>query len=80
MQIVQNGDTEGVAVFVPWDPQQVKVAVHIAGIKPKRKSSEAQLENLVLGLRFRFKGRAGTEGLYRPKNERSSVRRYRRPR
>jgi hypothetical protein len=41
-QVVQNGDTEGAALFDPQNPTQVKVVVQAVVAQRKRRLSEAQ--------------------------------------
>jgi hypothetical protein len=42
LQIRQDGDTEGIAVFNPEDRNQARVAIKFAGVKPKRQISPEQ--------------------------------------
>jgi len=49
----QDGDTEGIATFNPLDPEAVRLALKIAGIKTRRIASPAQLQ----ALRKAFKAR-----------------------
>jgi len=46
MQIRQNGDFEGAATFDPQNPEQVKVALKHADVRPRREVSPAQREAL----------------------------------
>jgi ribosomal protein L37AE/L43A len=50
MELQQNGDYEGSLTFDPENAQQVKLAIWIAGVKPKRIMSEAQREAARRGL------------------------------
>jgi hypothetical protein len=50
-QVIQNGDTEGTALFDPQDNSQVKVAIGLVGAKQRRRVSEAQRAALVERLR-----------------------------
>ena len=52
MKLRQNGDAEGSLSFDPGDRSQAKLAIKVAGIRTRRKSSEGQLANLVRGNRF----------------------------
>lgn len=49
MKITQNADCEGAATFDPTNPEQVRMAMKYAGIRPRRKSSPAQLAALKKG-------------------------------
>ncbi|MGD0921688.1 MAG: hypothetical protein ABSA70_08010 [Terriglobia bacterium] len=50
-RVIQNGDTEGTALFDPQDNSQVKVAIGLIGAKQRRRVSEAQRATLVERLR-----------------------------
>jgi hypothetical protein len=50
MTLRQNGDAEGSFSFDPKNDQQVKLAMQLAGVRPKRKAIPGILE--------RFAGRA----------------------
>jgi hypothetical protein len=43
MKLRQNGDSEGVLSFDPENKQQVKLALKIAGARPRKKLSQEQL-------------------------------------
>ena len=43
MDIVQNGDDEGAAIFDPTNPEQVRVALRHADVRPRRGSSDKQV-------------------------------------
>lgn len=63
-EIAQNGDHEGTALFDPANADQARLAIRVAGIKRKRKSSPSQLKNLKKGpggTRFASPG-TGREG------------------
>jgi len=63
-EIAQNGDHEGTALFDPSNAEQARLAIRVAGIKRKRKSSAKQLQNLKKGpdkTRFTNPGRDGKE-------------------
>jgi hypothetical protein len=46
LQLTQDGDTEGSAVFDPNDEKQVRAVIKVAVIRKRRKASSAQLANL----------------------------------
>ena len=46
MTILQNGDSEGCLRFDPTNSEQVKLALRIAGIRPKRRVSPEQVARL----------------------------------
>ena len=46
MTLNQNGDTEGSLLFAGDNPAHVKLAMRLAGIRPKRKVSPQDLERL----------------------------------
>jgi hypothetical protein len=50
-QVIQNGDTEGTALFDPEDANQVKVATQVVRAKRKRVLSESQRAALMGRLR-----------------------------
>ena len=49
MKITQNADCEGAATFDPTNPEQVRVAMKYADIRPRRKPSPEQLAALKKG-------------------------------
>jgi hypothetical protein len=51
MRLIENGDAEGCLGFDPTKPDQVKIALKLAGVKRKRQVSLKQLATLA---RFRF--------------------------
>jgi hypothetical protein len=51
MRVIQDGDAEGCLGFDPSNPDQVKIALKLAGIKRKRQVSQEQLATLA---RYRF--------------------------
>ena len=51
MRLIQDGDAEGCLGFDPTKPDQVKIALKLAGVKCKRQVSPEQLATLA---RFRF--------------------------
>ncbi|MGA7766026.1 MAG: hypothetical protein WCA27_07340 [Candidatus Sulfotelmatobacter sp.] len=51
MRLIQNGDAEGCLGFDPTRPDQVKIALKLAGVKRKRQISPAQAATLA---RFQF--------------------------
>jgi hypothetical protein len=46
MTLRQNGDSEGLLSFDPANKEQLKLAIKIAGVRPKRQMSEKQLAHL----------------------------------
>jgi hypothetical protein len=46
MRLVQNGDAEGCLGFDPTRPDQVKIALKLAGVKKKRQISQKQAATL----------------------------------
>jgi hypothetical protein len=54
MRVIQDGDAEGCLGFDPSNPDQVKIALKLAGIKRKRQVSQEQLATLA---RYRFSPR-----------------------
>ena len=46
MRVVQDGDSEGCLAFTPDEPGQAELAVKIAGVKRRRKVSEARRQQL----------------------------------
>ncbi len=58
MRVLQNGDAEGTLAFDPSNPEQVKLAIAVAGIKRKKKLSDQHRAKLVAsGVRFSRKPR-----------------------
>jgi hypothetical protein len=51
MRLIQDGDAEGCLGFDPTKPDQVKIALKLAGVKRKRQVSPKQLATLA---RYRF--------------------------
>jgi hypothetical protein len=51
MTLRQNGDAEGAFSFDPENKQQVRLAINFAGVRPKKKISEAHKAKLLAGLR-----------------------------
>jgi hypothetical protein len=51
MRVIQDGDAEGCMGFDPARPDQVKIALKLAGVKRTRQVSQEQLATLA---RFRF--------------------------
>lgn len=62
-EICQDGDTEGIATFNPADRVQVRLALKLAGVRPRKQASQAQLAALAAA-RDRLKSRQtpATEG------------------
>jgi hypothetical protein len=58
MLVIQDGEQEGSMQFAPSNPEQVKVAIEIAGLKRKRMMSEAQ-QKALLKARSLLPGRKG---------------------
>jgi hypothetical protein len=46
MVLRQNGDAEGVLSFDPKNAEQVKIALKLAGVKPKRRVSSEERARL----------------------------------
>jgi len=51
-QVTQDAETEGCALFDPRNQLQCRLAMRVAGIKPIRRCSAAQLSALAKGVRF----------------------------
>jgi hypothetical protein len=51
MRLIQDGDAEGCLGFDPTRPEQVKIALKLAGVKRRRQISQKQMATLA---RFRF--------------------------
>jgi hypothetical protein len=51
MRLIQDGDAEGCLGFDPANPEQVKIALRLAGVKKQRRVSEKQMAALA---RFKF--------------------------
>jgi len=51
MRLIQNGEAEGCLGFDPTNPEQVKIALKLAGVKRKRRISPEQADTLT---RFKF--------------------------
>jgi len=49
--LLQNGDSEGSALFSPDDAEQTKLAIQVSGVKRKRRVSPRQREKQVAWLR-----------------------------
>ena len=60
MTVVQNGDSEGCLSFDPNDKAQVKLAIKIAGVRPKRRISPEQHATLTERLRSLREGQRVT--------------------
>jgi hypothetical protein len=58
----QSGDVEGALSFDPLNPEHVRLAMKLAGIRPKRLSSVNQMANLSKGNRFHRRSDTTTEG------------------
>ncbi|MFZ0232410.1 MAG: hypothetical protein WA306_09345 [Candidatus Acidiferrales bacterium] len=61
LQIRQDGDTEGIAVFNPEDKIQARAAIKFAGVKPKRQISPEQKAVLVTRAAYALSVRRGIE-------------------
>ena len=61
MTMRQCGDAEGALSFDPLNPEHVRLARKLAGVKPKRLSSATQMANLAKGNRFQKRPDTRTE-------------------
>jgi hypothetical protein len=50
MNLRQNGDSEGCLAFDPANREHVKLAIKIAGVRPKRQVTPEQVGKMRLGL------------------------------
>lgn len=57
----QCGDAEGALSFDPNNHDQVQLAMKLAGVRPKRRSSVTQIANLMKGNRFQKRPGTRTE-------------------
>jgi hypothetical protein len=51
VRLIQDGDAEGCLGFDPANPDQVRIALRLAGVRKKRQVSEKQMASLA---RFKF--------------------------
>jgi hypothetical protein len=61
MTMRQCGDAEGALSFDALNPENVRLARKLAGVKPKRLASVTQMANLAKGNRFQKRPDTRTE-------------------